>query len=100
MVDKEWELEARRRQGDPPPQVSQHSSACHQVPSHVVCSPSKRKMQHISNLSIAVMYVMYFLAALFGYLTFYGMAGSVRVGSGARWGGKGWPMATVIIGTR
>ncbi|ELK25042.1 Sodium-coupled neutral amino acid transporter 3 [Myotis davidii] len=34
--------------------------------------PSRRKMQHISNLSIAVMYVMYFLAALFGYLTFYG----------------------------
>ncbi|KAG8523966.1 Sodium-coupled neutral amino acid transporter 3 [Galemys pyrenaicus] len=33
--------------------------------------PSKRKMQQISNLSIAVMYVMYFLAALFGYLTFY-----------------------------
>nr|XP_020029990.1 sodium-coupled neutral amino acid transporter 3 isoform X2 [Castor canadensis] len=33
--------------------------------------PSKKKMQHISNLSIAVMYVMYFLAALFGYLTFY-----------------------------
>ncbi|XP_004625180.1 sodium-coupled neutral amino acid transporter 3 [Octodon degus] len=33
--------------------------------------PTKRKMQHISNLSIAVMYVMYFLAALFGYLTFY-----------------------------
>lgn len=28
-------------------------------------------MQHISNLSISVMYVMYFLAALFGYLTFY-----------------------------
>jgi len=46
-------------------------------------------MQHISNLSIAVMYVMYFLAALFGYLTFYGMAGSARVGSGARLGGKG-----------
>lgn len=40
-------------------------------------------MQHISNLSIAVMYVMYFLAALFGYLTFYGMAGSARVGSEA-----------------
>uniref|UniRef100_A0A2K5EVG9 Solute carrier family 38 member 3 n=1 Tax=Aotus nancymaae TaxID=37293 RepID=A0A2K5EVG9_AOTNA len=33
--------------------------------------PSKKKMQHISNLSIAVMYVMYFLAALFGYLSFY-----------------------------
>nr|XP_043903706.1 sodium-coupled neutral amino acid transporter 3-like [Solea senegalensis] len=29
-------------------------------------------MQHVSNISIAVMYVMYFLAALFGYLTFYG----------------------------
>nr|XP_002713256.1 sodium-coupled neutral amino acid transporter 3 [Oryctolagus cuniculus] len=34
-------------------------------------NPSKKKMQHISNLSISVMYVMYFLAALFGYLTFY-----------------------------
>ncbi|XP_069500236.1 sodium-coupled neutral amino acid transporter 3 [Ambystoma mexicanum] len=33
--------------------------------------PSKRKMQHVSNISISVMYVMYFLAALFGYLTFY-----------------------------
>lgn len=56
-------------------------------------------MQHISNLSIAVMYVMYFLAALFGYLTFYGMAGSAWVGSGARLGGRGWSMATVTIGT-
>ncbi|KAI5109013.1 sodium-coupled neutral amino acid transporter 3-like isoform X2 [Silurus meridionalis] len=35
-------------------------------------NPSKRKMQHISNISIFIMYVMYFLAALFGYLTFYG----------------------------
>ncbi|XP_061473794.1 sodium-coupled neutral amino acid transporter 3 isoform X2 [Rhineura floridana] len=34
--------------------------------------PSKKKMQCISNISIAVMYIMYFLAALFGYLTFYG----------------------------
>ncbi|XP_017271455.1 sodium-coupled neutral amino acid transporter 3 isoform X1 [Kryptolebias marmoratus] len=33
---------------------------------------TKKKMQHVSNISIAVMYVMYFLAALFGYLTFYG----------------------------
>ncbi|KAF6101134.1 solute carrier family 38 member 3 [Phyllostomus discolor] len=33
--------------------------------------PSKKKMQRISNLSITVMYLMYFLAALFGYLTFY-----------------------------
>lgn len=29
-------------------------------------------MQKVSNLSIFVMYTMYFLAALFGYLTFYG----------------------------
>ncbi|XP_016413500.1 sodium-coupled neutral amino acid transporter 3-like [Sinocyclocheilus rhinocerous] len=28
-------------------------------------------MQHISNISILIMYTMYFLAALFGYLTFY-----------------------------
>ncbi|XP_056381165.1 sodium-coupled neutral amino acid transporter 3 [Hyla sarda] len=32
---------------------------------------SKTKMQRVSNISIAVMYCMYFLAALFGYLTFY-----------------------------
>uniref|UniRef100_A0A8C5EHF1 Sodium-coupled neutral amino acid transporter 3-like n=1 Tax=Gouania willdenowi TaxID=441366 RepID=A0A8C5EHF1_GOUWI len=29
------------------------------------------KMQNVSNISIFVMYTMYFLAALFGYLTFY-----------------------------
>uniref|UniRef100_A0A3Q3K6P7 Amino acid transporter transmembrane domain-containing protein n=1 Tax=Monopterus albus TaxID=43700 RepID=A0A3Q3K6P7_MONAL len=33
---------------------------------------TKKKMQHVANISIAVMYCMYFLAALFGYLTFYG----------------------------
>ncbi|KAG7494373.1 hypothetical protein JOB18_029365 [Solea senegalensis] len=33
--------------------------------------PTKKKMQKVSNLSILVMYTMYFLAALFGYLTFY-----------------------------
>ncbi|KAM8914459.1 sodium-coupled neutral amino acid transporter 3-like isoform 2-T8 [Spinachia spinachia] len=35
-------------------------------------NPTKKKMQHVANISIAVMYCMYFLAALFGYLTFYG----------------------------
>ncbi|KAG7472466.1 hypothetical protein MATL_G00109110 [Megalops atlanticus] len=35
-------------------------------------NPTKRKMQHVSNISILIMYTMYFLAALFGYLTFYG----------------------------
>ncbi|XP_030634513.1 sodium-coupled neutral amino acid transporter 3a isoform X2 [Chanos chanos] len=34
-------------------------------------NPTKKKMQHVANISIAVMYIMYFLAALFGYLTFY-----------------------------
>ncbi|XP_040445685.1 sodium-coupled neutral amino acid transporter 3 isoform X3 [Falco naumanni] len=38
--------------------------------------PSKKKMQCISNISIMVMYLMYFLAALFGYLTFYGQVES------------------------
>ncbi|XP_053325218.1 sodium-coupled neutral amino acid transporter 3 [Spea bombifrons] len=33
---------------------------------------TKKKMQRVSNISIAVMYCMYFLAALFGYLTFHG----------------------------
>ncbi|XP_061113140.1 sodium-coupled neutral amino acid transporter 3-like [Conger conger] len=34
--------------------------------------PTKRRMQHIANISILIMYTMYFLAALFGYLTFFG----------------------------
>lgn len=49
-------------------------------------------MQHISNLSIAVMYVMYFLAALFGYLTFYGMAGPrAEAGQAGGQGAGRWP---------
>ncbi|KAM6980395.1 sodium-coupled neutral amino acid transporter 3 [Aplochiton taeniatus] len=35
-------------------------------------NPTQKRMQQVSNLSILVMYTMYFLAALFGYLTFYG----------------------------
>ncbi|KAF7664667.1 hypothetical protein LDENG_00170000 [Lucifuga dentata] len=34
-------------------------------------NPSKKKMQKVSNISIFIMYTMYFLAALFGYLTFF-----------------------------
>ncbi|KAA8593368.1 sodium-coupled neutral amino acid transporter 3 isoform X1 [Etheostoma spectabile] len=34
-------------------------------------NPTQKKMQKVSNVSIFVMYSMYFLAALFGYLTFY-----------------------------
>lgn len=60
------------------------------ISSSVSHSPSRRKMQRISNLSIAVMYVMYFLAALFGYLTFYGMA---RQRQRPGWGAGGWPVA-------
>ncbi|XP_006633682.1 sodium-coupled neutral amino acid transporter 4 [Lepisosteus oculatus] len=32
---------------------------------------SRKKMQNVSNLSIAAMLIMYLLSALFGYLTFY-----------------------------
>ncbi|XP_056293691.1 sodium-coupled neutral amino acid transporter 3-like isoform X2 [Pseudoliparis swirei] len=35
-------------------------------------NPTQKNMQRVSNISILVMYCMYFLAALFGYLTFYG----------------------------
>ncbi|XP_047438668.1 sodium-coupled neutral amino acid transporter 3 isoform X2 [Mugil cephalus] len=34
-------------------------------------NPTQKRMQKVSNISILVMYTMYFLAALFGYLTFY-----------------------------
>uniref|UniRef100_A0A7N6C3N6 Solute carrier family 38 member 3b n=1 Tax=Anabas testudineus TaxID=64144 RepID=A0A7N6C3N6_ANATE len=34
-------------------------------------NPTQKKMQKVSNISILIMYCMYFLAALFGYLTFY-----------------------------
>ncbi|KAK7155807.1 hypothetical protein R3I93_010462 [Phoxinus phoxinus] len=34
-------------------------------------NPTQKKMQHVSNISILIMYTMYFLAALFGYLTFF-----------------------------
>uniref|UniRef100_A0A8C0GF42 Solute carrier family 38 member 4 n=1 Tax=Chelonoidis abingdonii TaxID=106734 RepID=A0A8C0GF42_CHEAB len=33
---------------------------------------SRKRMQNVSNISIAGMLIMYLLAALFGYLTFYG----------------------------
>uniref|UniRef100_A0A4W3JI37 Solute carrier family 38 member 4 n=1 Tax=Callorhinchus milii TaxID=7868 RepID=A0A4W3JI37_CALMI len=32
---------------------------------------SQKKMQHVSNVSITAMLIMYLMAALFGYLTFY-----------------------------
>ncbi|KAG7280599.1 hypothetical protein CRUP_028325 [Coryphaenoides rupestris] len=42
------------------------------INSQVALRPTKKRMQQVSNISILVMYTMYFLAALFGYLTFYG----------------------------
>ncbi|XP_072343968.1 sodium-coupled neutral amino acid transporter 5b [Scyliorhinus torazame] len=35
-------------------------------------SPTKLRMQRVANISIAAMFVMYLITALFGYLTFYG----------------------------
>lgn len=37
-----------------------------------VFSRSQKKMQMVSNISFFAMFVMYFLTAIFGYLTFYG----------------------------
>ncbi|XP_062247338.1 sodium-coupled neutral amino acid transporter 3-like isoform X2 [Platichthys flesus] len=34
-------------------------------------SPTKRRMQNIGHVSILGMFIMYFLTAIFGYLTFY-----------------------------
>uniref|UniRef100_A0A8C9TR62 Solute carrier family 38 member 5 n=1 Tax=Scleropages formosus TaxID=113540 RepID=A0A8C9TR62_SCLFO len=34
--------------------------------------PTRRRMQNVANISIVAMFVMYFLTAVFGYLTFYG----------------------------
>ncbi|XP_067832265.1 sodium-coupled neutral amino acid transporter 3-like [Heptranchias perlo] len=35
-------------------------------------SPTKRRMQNVANVSIAGMFIMYLITAIFGYLTFYG----------------------------
>lgn len=35
-------------------------------------SRSQKKMQLVSNISFFAMFVMYFMTAIFGYLTFYG----------------------------
>lgn len=40
--------------------------------SFIFFSRSRKKMQTVSNVSITGMLIMYLLAALFGYLTFYG----------------------------
>lgn len=35
-------------------------------------SPSKKRMQNVTNTAIALSFLLYFVSALFGYLTFYG----------------------------
>ena len=37
-----------------------------------LCSRSRRRMMNVSKISFFAMFLMYLLAALFGYLTFYG----------------------------
>lgn len=34
--------------------------------------PSKSRMQKVSNIGIGLSFLLYFISALFGYLTFYG----------------------------
>lgn len=34
--------------------------------------PSKSRMQNVSNISVGLSFLLYFISALFGYLTFYG----------------------------
>ncbi|XP_013377386.1 PREDICTED: probable sodium-coupled neutral amino acid transporter 6 isoform X3 [Chinchilla lanigera] len=50
------------------------SFLCHTSVLPIYCelqSPSKRRMQNVTNTAIALSFLIYFIAALFGYLTFY-----------------------------
>ncbi|XP_059135897.1 probable sodium-coupled neutral amino acid transporter 6 isoform X2 [Peromyscus eremicus] len=50
------------------------SFLCHTSILPIYCelqSPSKRRMQNVSNTAIALSFLVYFVSALFGYLTFY-----------------------------
>uniref|UniRef100_A0A8C6P5Q6 Solute carrier family 38 member 6 n=1 Tax=Nothobranchius furzeri TaxID=105023 RepID=A0A8C6P5Q6_NOTFU len=51
------------------------SFLCHTAILPIYCElqrPSKSKMQNISNIGIGLSFLLYFISALFGYLTFYG----------------------------
>uniref|UniRef100_A0A8C5N024 Solute carrier family 38 member 6 n=1 Tax=Leptobrachium leishanense TaxID=445787 RepID=A0A8C5N024_9ANUR len=43
-------------------------------------SPSKSRMQNVANLGIVLSFIIYFISALFGYLTFYGKVESELLG--------------------
>ncbi|XP_060030869.1 probable sodium-coupled neutral amino acid transporter 6 isoform X4 [Erinaceus europaeus] len=50
------------------------SFLCHTSILPIYCelqSPSKQRMQNVTNTAIALSFVVYFISALFGYLTFY-----------------------------
>ncbi|XP_058423048.1 probable sodium-coupled neutral amino acid transporter 6 isoform X2 [Diceros bicornis minor] len=50
------------------------SFLCHTSVLPIYCelqSPSKKRMQNVTNTAIALSFLIYFISALFGYLTFY-----------------------------
>ncbi|KAK1339267.1 hypothetical protein QTO34_019947, partial [Cnephaeus nilssonii] len=61
------------------------SFLCHTSVLPIYCelqSPSKKRMQNVTNTAIALSFLIYFISALFGYLTFYG---NRRRDIGVRW---------------
>ncbi|XP_064148626.1 solute carrier family 38 member 6 isoform X7 [Loxodonta africana] len=55
------------------------SFLCHTSILPIYCelqSPSKKRMQNVTNTAIALSFLIYFISALFGYLTFYGSSTS------------------------
>ncbi|XP_049467482.1 probable sodium-coupled neutral amino acid transporter 6 isoform X3 [Panthera uncia] len=55
------------------------SFLCHTSVLPIYCelqSPSKKRMQNATNTAIALSFLIYFISALFGYLTFYGKVAS------------------------
>ncbi|XP_044915945.1 probable sodium-coupled neutral amino acid transporter 6 isoform X3 [Felis catus] len=57
------------------------SFLCHTSILPIYCelqSPSKKRMQNATNTAIALSFLIYFISALFGYLTFYGIVLVIR----------------------
>ncbi|KAM3595329.1 uncharacterized protein V6R79_021790 [Siganus canaliculatus] len=51
------------------------SFLCHTAVLPIYCEldrPTKRRMQSVTNVGISLSFLLYFISALFGYLTFYG----------------------------
>lgn len=60
--------------------TNSQSVSCHLNVFVLLNSRSRKKMQGVANVSFLAMFLMYLLAALFGYLTF---------NSEQPWGGRG-----------